>query len=380
LDIFSIIPYFVLSALYLLLGRVVIHFSGFFRRPIPTHSGDRFAAVDGLRGFLAMGVFFSHCIQHYWYARSGNWGNAPTGFYTMTGQVGVALFFQITAFLFWGKVLKSDGHLDTAVLYSGRVRRLVPMYLVSVLLVFVVVAAESDFALQTGLKDVVKQARGWLAFGFLETAEFNGLRDAHVINAVYWTLAFEWAFYLALPMLGLFVKPWKFAVLTLIALVYGMRTPIVLNFLCGAVAATIVYRYRLREMLGRRIAAVVPVAALTMIFFFFDSAYGVPQSLLLLLFFVFIVHGNDLCGLLASKGARFLGEISYSIYLLHGIVLYVILRVIGKVAPIAAIQDVAYWSVVGAGGGITILLAAFTYRHIEFRFIRAHVLTASTAT
>ncbi len=34
--------------------------------------------------------------------------------------------------------------------------------------------------------------------------------------------------------------------------------------------------------------------------------------------------GNDLFGLLSRRGLKTLGEISYSIYLLHGIVLYVV--------------------------------------------------------
>ena len=48
---------------------------------------------------------------------------------------------------------------------------------------------------------VAKDVRACLSFGFLQDVPINGVRGAHYINAVYWTLAYEWMFYLALPLL-----------------------------------------------------------------------------------------------------------------------------------------------------------------------------------
>mgnify|MGYP003342983265 CR=1 FL=1 len=52
-----------------------------------------------------------------------------------------------------------------------------------------------------------------------------------------------------------------------------------------------------------------------------------PGSLLFLsLAFIAIAAGNDLLGLLSNPLTRKLGEVSYGIYLFHGLVLFAILR------------------------------------------------------
>jgi peptidoglycan/LPS O-acetylase OafA/YrhL len=50
--------------------------------------------------------------------------------------------------------------------------------------------------------------------------------------------------------------------------------------------------------------------------------FSVPQILLLSVAFAIIALGNDLFGMLSSYGLKALGEISYSVYLIHGLVLY----------------------------------------------------------
>jgi hypothetical protein len=92
----------------------------------------------------------------------------------MMGQVGVSIFFMITGFLFWGRVLRSRGGLDARALYVSRLRRLVPMYTVSVALSLLAVAALTGFALREPLVAFLKELRPWLSFGFMTTTDLNG--------------------------------------------------------------------------------------------------------------------------------------------------------------------------------------------------------------
>ncbi len=69
-------------------------------------------------------------------------------------------------------------------------------------LALAVIAALSGFALNTDPLQLAREVRPWLSFGFLDTGAVNGVREAHIVNAVYWTLACEWSFYLALPLLA----------------------------------------------------------------------------------------------------------------------------------------------------------------------------------
>jgi peptidoglycan/LPS O-acetylase OafA/YrhL len=91
--------------------------------------------IDGLRGWLALGVFFTHVALMYAYNVSGAWEAPASAFYRLTGEIAVSLFFMITGFLFWTRALRGGDAFDAAALYRSRLRRIVPMYLVSVALI-----------------------------------------------------------------------------------------------------------------------------------------------------------------------------------------------------------------------------------------------------
>lgn len=57
---------------------------------------------------------------------------------------------------------------------------------------------------------------------------------------------------------------------------------------------------------------------------FVHEGYSIVQMLLLGVSFVMIALGNDVFGVLKSNGLKALGEISYSIYLTHGLILYLL--------------------------------------------------------
>jgi peptidoglycan/LPS O-acetylase OafA/YrhL len=75
------------------------------------------------------------------------------------------------------------------------------------------------------------------------------------------------------------------------------------------------------EVLQKPIAGVLAIAlisySMTM-----QNYFSIPQILILCVAFIIIALGNDLFGILSSYGLKTLGEVSYSIYLIHGLVLY----------------------------------------------------------
>lgn len=349
--------------------------SPFFSRRLKEEEGGRFGGVDGLRGFLAVGVLFTHVINTWHFYTEGAWSGHGDNGLGSTGETGVALFFMITGFLFWRRVLRSpeNGALDTVALYRSRIRRIVPMYVASVLIVLVVVAVMSGFSLNSSPGEVLRELRSWFSFGFMNTGEINGVADARYINPVYWTLAFEWGFYLALPFLALFARgPWSIALFALVVL-FGLRVPVTLNFLCGALAALAVERGLL---VGRRLesAYLTPVAIAALLGGLHFS-YGPAHTLLLFVFFLLVVGGNTLFGLLATTSARLLGMVSYSYYLLHSIVLFVIMRQVELRISMANLGALEYWLFAGLAAAVAVLLSALTYRHIEYPFFAKHAIT-----
>ena len=340
-----------------------------YRDHLASLTRNRFHAIDGLRGFLALGVFFIHVIASRGYYAEGHWYSTFSPVHANLGESGVAMFFMITGFLFWGKALRARAGIDTRALYASRIRRLVPMYLVSVAFSLLVAAALTGFVLREPPIAFLKEIRPWLSFGFMDTHDLNGLKDAHIINAVYWTLAYEWSFYLALPLLALFARgPW-FLLLAAVAIFFGIQAPITLYFLCGALAAMIVER----DLLGGRLAkwwmAPFPLAAIALVLTGFDTAYRPAPVVLLFVAFLFVVDGNTLFGLLRTRGAQLFGTVSYSFYLVHCIVLFIAFRVVDGFIPVAGLTGAEHWSVAAVAALAALALSAFTYRRVEYPFI-----------
>lgn len=355
-------------ALCFALSAAILGGSTFYRQVVDEAGPNRFESIDGLRGYLALFVLFTHLANNYAYHVTGRWDGSDAHFHGMIGGAAVSVFMMITGFLFWRRVLRTKGTFDTAALYRSRIRRLVPMYLVSVGMVVLVVLALTGFTLRTSPVDFLRDLRPWLSFGFITTGDLNGLQDARIINAVYWTLALEWAFYAALPLLALFSKGWRFWLLCAIAFYFGLRSPLWLSFVFGAWAALAVERGYLTGRLASPWLAPLPLAAFAACFLF-PGVYALVPGLLLFVFFLFVVDGNSIFGLLTNRPAKLLGAISYSVYLVHCIVVFVVMHCVSLAVPIAQLRPLEYWGWSAFAGLVTVALSALTYRSVEHPFI-----------
>jgi peptidoglycan/LPS O-acetylase OafA/YrhL len=338
-------------------------------------AGQRFVAIDGLRGFLAIGVCFTHTIATYGYYHFGRWFSAFSPVHQAMGQCGVSLFFMITAFLFWRQAIRAKGAVDAPTLYRSRIRRLAPMYFASVAISFLVIGALTGFQLHESPAALAREIRPWLSFGFMTTGDVNGLKGAHIVDAVYWTLAWEWSFYLALPFIALLSRGFAFALLILAAVFFGTQAPLSLAFVCGVLAAEAYERGWLNGSLARAWLAPIPVAAIALALTF-ETAYNPVPMMALFVAFLFFVDGNTLAGLLATRAARLFGTVSYSFYLLHCIVLFVVFRMVDVAYGVATLNGSEHWTLAGVAAVTTTALSIFTYRRIEFPFIAHRAVPA----
>jgi peptidoglycan/LPS O-acetylase OafA/YrhL len=244
------------------------------------------------------------------------------------------------------------------------VRRLTPMYAMSVLMVLAVVAGASGFALRVSPLELVHELRPWLSFGFMPTGDVNGVRDAHAINAVYWTLGYEWLFYLALPLAALFARGAWSLVPAALLLFFGSVAPIVYCFLFGALVAAALHG---NMPFLKKHAWIAPIALVA--WFFAGPLPRLLQYALLFVFFLCVVHGWSAFGLLRSRPAKVLGLASYSLYLTHCIALYVAVGLADRVSPIAGLAAVEYWTIAALAALAAVAFSALTYRAIEFPFL-----------
>ena len=167
-------------------------------------SAGRFASIDGLRGYLAFFVFMHHSSIWYFFLHGARWKAPPSNLYTNFGQASVALFFMITGFLFYGKVLNGRNELDWSRLFLSRILRLWPLYLSVMLALFVLVGFRSGWEIHGSPLSLVKGMIKWIGFTIAGAPNLNGVQHTSLMVAgVTWTLCYEWFFYLSLPVIAL---------------------------------------------------------------------------------------------------------------------------------------------------------------------------------
>ncbi|WP_417070263.1 acyltransferase family protein [Niveibacterium terrae] len=340
-------------------------------------------SLDGLRGFLAIAVFCHHAAITWFFLLNGKWVLPPSRWLAHAGSSSVALFFMVTAFLFWGRVLDKGNRLAWTELYLARLARLLPLYVFALLAMLVLCFELSGGRLQLPLLVLAGQLGHWMLFTLIQAPELNAVAaSTQMLAGVVWSLRYEWMFYLALPVLALLTGAWRALGAAVfgggvLALLLWAGNPAtfadwsrLLCFVGGIIAAWWVRRPALRALARGPVAAVFALLALGGEIAFFDSPFATVPLLGLSVFFVVVASGNELFGLLRLRAAVWLGEISYSVYLLHGLLLWLVFRH-PRMAPIW--QQVSLLTYCSTVLGLAMLLVAFasmTCIRIEWPGIR----------
>jgi peptidoglycan/LPS O-acetylase OafA/YrhL len=93
------------------------------------------------------------------------------------------------------------------------------------------------------------------------------------------------------------------------------------------------------------------------------------EGVLLFLIFMVLVNDSPMVAFLRWPATKFLGTISYSVYLMHGIVLFVVFAAVNQIVSIKTLTPGGFWSLTCCCGLLTILVSAFTYRFVEHPFL-----------
>ncbi len=379
MGVYSIWPYFVCMAVLLGVEALPV----FKAADQPIAQQNRRLTIDGLRGFLALGVFFHHAAMYQIALTQGVWSLPPSQFYILTGQFGVSMFFMITGYLFWSRVLRDKGRTDWASLYISRVFRIGPMYLFVIGVMFLFALAGTGLHLQVPPARLAMSVAKWLSLGLWQGGDVNGYDKTTLLLGMTWSLRWEWLFYLSLPILAIlprFIRarhaPLLFtATGLLLCLAYaasrgqgaeagkGQLAVFAALFFTGMTCGSLEnsgLRLKLPDWLGSLLA----VGVLALAFAISPSGYRASAVALLAVVFYLISSGATLFGLLTLKPALRLGDISYSIYLLQGIVTTSALS-FGPARDFAVQGPVQHWLLVLVNALILVVFANLTYHGVE---------------
>lgn len=336
----------------------------------------RYECIDGLRGFLALGVFIHHTTVWHQYLHTGNWEAPKSNLYNQLGLVSVSLFFMITSFLFITKLLNAGKNgFNWRDFFISRIFRLMPMYYFSVVVIFLLIMVVSRWQLNCGATDFIMSVFHWGLFTIYKYPLINNYAFTHHVNAgVFWSLPYEWMFYFSLPLIALLlkIKPPKtviiggFAFLVSFYIYHGIISYHVFSFLGGAIAPFLIkYGFNSRHAIVKNpwISTVILICLFLIIQF--SSVNNILCILLIAVVFTFIAMGNTVFGILKHPTLLFLGEVCYSTYLLHGIILFASFYWLVGINNVTLLPPTQYCIVIFMITPFIVLFSFLGFKYIE---------------
>ena len=302
-----------------------------------TSRGGNLASLDVLRGVAIISVL----IGHAWPTAL----SAPKSLTLFFGQFGVILFFFLSGFLMDRTYAEHPQLLPFAI---RRLFRILPMYWVSILLI---VALEGGWT----LRDVI--ANAFFATGPMHVARMSG---------VYWTLYIEMLFYATIPLvflagrraiqfspyvaIGLFGTLWAFGVRSGVAPHYLAYCYLGLQF--GAWQRQVISGVLLLISLATVTAAASVLPFISPFPDIVSPFFGLAPLVCAILLYAAIRV------LFRARAIEFFGHISYSLYLLHAIV-------ISDVGAFLISNGYSSWTAAVTCVGVACVLSAITLVVIE---------------
>ncbi len=361
--------------------------------------------LDGLRAFAALTVFIVHFQQFTQVELS----LGPVDFtrWMINGNTGVALFFSLSGFLlaipFW-KALERREFPNTLQYLKHRAVRIIPLYY---LCFFGLLMIKGFSGPEVSFNNIISH----LFF-------VHNLKDSQVmsLNPPFWTLAVEMQFYLILPLVFLAMRPLKyhlaqFALISFIVvwflgyklifewmssnfdwpLTFSLVWPFGVNaasatspamtyslashlphFLLGTLFASQFIKRKLHvdKLLYDVLILLIVISAFIILATPLDESlqlefgrYNFPYIPLLLSTLIFLVPSSKVTSkLLEFKFIKWLGMISYGIYIFH----YPLQKALKIILEKFGVGVSEQWLLFGLLSlGATIVLASLSYRFIE---------------
>lgn len=326
--------------------------------------------MEGLRGMaILMVLLVHHATRFRGWAATGGWSETYAGFAHAAGQAGVDLFFALSGYLVYSMALRRTVGLGQFV--GRRLRRIYPPFL-AVMVVYV------------GLFLFVPGTAKWPAggeAGFVVKSLLllPGVFDMPAVMTVAWSLSYELAFYLIMPVLAALLRmerrtrQWRVGLIAGLVAGYmvGMAEwfpgqmdwiplkvwdrPRILLFAAGMLAWEHFESMKDRRAAGwvQAGAAALMAAAVAACHPLADPALQQPwpsivRTLLLgagsyaLMLASFSGEGR-LAGFLSAAPLRRLGNCSYSFYLAHSLGIHAAGILAESAMPAAGWQGTGFW-------------------------------------
>jgi exopolysaccharide production protein ExoZ len=284
-------------------------------------------SMEGIRGFAVFLVFLVHYVTLVdpWLTETSI-TKILSEYVRSIGNTGVDLFFVLSGYLIYGMLIKKKKAFGSYL--KRRIQRIYPTF-TAVFIIYLLLSAA--FHSESKIPD------GWegLVFVIQNYLLLPGLFDIKAITTVAWSLSYEFFYYLLIPLLISFLglREWKFKMRAALFLcasiflfsyfaIYGGHIRL-LMFISGILLFEVTENKKAINIppIGLPALAIAIVSVIILKAFEANGWWNI--ALLFILFFIFCLDCFTSDGL-ANKvfkysPIRWLGNMSYSYYLIHGL-------------------------------------------------------------
>jgi peptidoglycan/LPS O-acetylase OafA/YrhL len=294
--------------------------------------------LDYARGIAALAVFFSHSLDFFikgW----GDFGNGVINF----GQIGVVMFFMVSGFVI---PISLENKGDQKAFWLSRVFRIYPLYLFVFLLGLILVSLKMDAKYRLFEGHALVNCLYHLFFiqSFLPYEKFKAVDlvggSWTLFIEMIWYACFSLVFYIKFAkktvLLSLMANS-GLLLLTVVSFLLHKRIPLgLVGFLNLCVLGLVYNRFRygiigVKTLAGLTLVTLATLAVALLVAFgyhhsdlFSMRCVVISWSTGFVLFNLFF-FGEQYVGGWIKTGLKFLGKTSYSMYLMHGPVLVIVM-------------------------------------------------------
>ena len=351
----------------------------------------RIVPMEGLRGVAVLLVFFVHFHALFGEALPHeSWSHSVFEFLGTVGNAGVDLFFVMSGFLIYGALIRRQSPYWTFI--RRRIERIYPTFL-AVFGVYLLLSI--FFPAQNKIHGTPLRAALYVLENLLL---FPGILRIQPVITVAWSLSYEFFFYLVLPLtIFLFgLRSWKprsrtiavclawtiFAGVSLAAAMEN-RTRMI-SFVSGMLLYEVTASARFRGKLSRA-GELVVLALVTAGFVFFYEVHRprshssvnpfAPIMVLSACFFLLALYAFEFEGGFARvfswSPLRFLGNMSYSYYLIHGLTLQAVALLLLRARILPGTVGIT-WALLPAAFAATWIVSTALFLTVERRYSLSH--------
>jgi exopolysaccharide production protein ExoZ len=357
---------------------------------LPSDKG-RIISLEGIRGLAALLVFFVHyhsLFKHY--LRADSLSFSMSHFSWSVGPSGVDLFFVLSGYLIYRIVMQKQTSYSRFM--YRRAERIYPTFL------FVLAAYITLSLAVPGQNKLPPDPAGAGLFILENVALLPGVFNITPIITVAWSLSYEWFFYATIPALVsvLGMKRWKVSkrvvVITVLSVTYiicgiGRKLPHI--HLPMFALGMLIYEFSGSAWVKSKLSRAGEVAAIVIFVACFPLVYllqsrqsgsdadttlwdGSVIGILYGGFFWFFMYALNYDGVLkrslSCAPLRWMGNISYSYYLLHGLVLNSVALALKSVPQMPQHGTVMFWACLPLAFLATVVVSTAVFLQVERRF------------